>query len=104
MGRGIDSVLNVTIVQDNASLVEAVELGDWTVEEERGSIPAALWEPGVPNMRPSEPTAKMVEGCITGLKRLKPPRGTLGNKATPPPIEWHRLPPGVRGAEGSAWW
>lgn len=94
MGRAIDSVLNVTIVEDNASLVGAVELSDWTIEEERGSLPAALWEPGVPNMRPSEPTAKMVEGCITGLKRLKPPRGKLGMQATPPAIEWHKLAAG----------
>ena len=94
MGRGIDSVLNVTIVHDDASLVEAVELSEWTVEEERGSLPAALWEPGVPNMRPSEPTATMVDGCITGLKRLKPPRGALGKEATPPPIEWHKLAEG----------
>jgi len=90
MGRALDSVLNVTIVQD-ASVVEAVELSGWTMEEERGSLPAALWEPGVPNMRPAEPTARMVDGCITGLKRLKPPRGVLGKQATPPPIEWHKL-------------
>ena len=45
-------------------------------------------------MRPSEPTAKMVDGCITGLKRLKPPRGALGKQATPPPIEWHKLAEG----------
>ena len=91
MGKAIDSVLNVTIVQDDASLVEGVELSAWTVEEERGSLPAALWEPGVPNMRPSETTATMIDGCITGLKRLKPPRGALGQQATPPPIEWHKL-------------
>ncbi len=94
MGRGIDSVLNVTIVKDDASLVEAVELSEWTMEEERGSLPAALWQPGAPNMRPSEPTARMVDGCITGLKRLKPPRGALGKPATPPPIEWHKLAEG----------
>jgi len=94
MGRALDSVLNVTIVHDDASLVEAVELTGWTVEEEKGSLPAALWEPGVPNMRPSEPTATMVDGCITGLKRLKPPRGALGKEATPPPIEWHKLAEG----------
>jgi hypothetical protein len=94
MGRAIDSVLNVTIVHDDASLVEPVELSGWTVEEEKGSLPAALWEPGVPNMRPTEPTANMVDGCITGLKRLKPPRGALGKQATPPPIEWHKLAEG----------
>ena len=94
MGKAIDSVLNVTIVQDDASLVEAVKLDGWTVEEERGSLPAALWEPGVPNMRPSEPTATMVDGCITGLKRLKPPRGALGKQAIPPAIEWHKLADG----------
>ena len=45
-------------------------------------------------MRPTEPTAKLIEGCITGLKRLKPPRGKLGKKAAPPPLEWHVLEKG----------
>ena len=94
MGREIQSVLNVTIVRDDASLVEPVEVPDWTIEEEVGSLPAALWEPGQPNMRPSEPTNKLVNGCITGVKRLKPTRGALGKKATPPPIEWHPLAAG----------
>ena len=93
MGQGFDSVLNVTVVRDEAGSVAAIDISDWAMKEERGSLPAAIWEPGEPNMRPVEPTAKLVEGCITGLKRLKPPRGTLGNKATPPPIEWHRLAP-----------
>jgi len=69
-------------------------LKDWTLQAETGALPAALWEAGEPNMKPTEPSAKLVEGCITGIKRLKPPRGTLGNKATSPPIEWHRLAPG----------
>jgi hypothetical protein len=42
-------------------------------------------------MKPTEPTAKLVEGCITGIKRLKPPAGTLGNKAQLPQLEWHPL-------------
>ncbi len=95
MGTRIQSVLNVTIVRDDASRVEAVEIPDWTIEEETGSLPAALWEPGEPNMRPSEPTSKLVDGCITGIKRLKPKRGALGKKATPPPIDWNPLAKGA---------
>ncbi len=94
MGKGIKSVLNVTIVRDDISIVEAVDVTDWTMEEEVGNLPAAVWQPGEPNMRPTEPTAKLIEGCITGLKRLKPPRGKLGKKAAPPPLEWHVLEKG----------
>jgi hypothetical protein len=95
MGRDIQSVLNVTIVRDDAARVEAVDIPDWTIEEETGSLPAALWEPGEPNMRPSEPSTKLVTGCITGIKRLKPKRGALGKKATPPPIDWNPLEKGT---------
>lgn len=94
MGKGFDSVLNVTVIRDDGSEVEPVPLSDWTMKEERGALPAALWETGQPNLRLSEPSAKLMEGCITGLKQLKPPRGTLGKAATPPPIEWHPLTPG----------
>jgi hypothetical protein len=45
-------------------------------------------------MRPSEPTSKLVNGCITGIKRLKPKRGAIGKKATPPPIDWNPLATG----------
>ena len=91
MGKGIDSVLNVTMVRDEGPQVEAVKMSDWTIDAETGSLAAAVWEPGKPNMKPTEPTAKLVEGCITGIKRLKPPPGTLGRKAELPPLEWHRL-------------
>lgn len=91
MGREIQSVLNVTVVRDEGLNIVAVEIPEWTIEEETGSLPAALWEPGEPNMRPSEPSAKMVTGCITGIKRLKPKPGALGKKATPPPIDWNPL-------------
>ena len=91
MGKGIDSVLNVTMVSDEGSQVEAVKMSGWTIEEEIGSLAAAVWQPGKPNMKPTEPTAKLVEGCITGIKRLKPPAGRLGKKAELPPIEWHPL-------------
>ena len=33
----------------------------------------------------------MIEGGIIGLKKLKPPRGKLGNKIDVPSIEWHQL-------------
>lgn len=91
MGRDIQSVLNVTIVRDDASGIEPVDVPDWTKEEEVSSLPAGLWEPGQPNMRPSEPSAKLISGCITGIKRLKPKRGALGNPATPPLIQWNPL-------------
>ena len=94
MGKGLTSVLNVTIVRDDVSAVEAINVTDWTMEEEIGNLPAAVWEPGEPNMQPKEPTAKLIEGCITGVKRLKPPRGKLGPKAAPPPLEWHVLEKG----------
>jgi len=91
MGKGIDSVLNVTMVRDEDGQAEAVKMSGWAIEEEIGSLPAAVWEPGKPNMKPTEPTAKLVEGCITGIKRLKPPVGTLGNKAQLQQLEWHPL-------------
>lgn len=94
MGKGIESVLNVTIVRDDISSVEAVDVTDWIINEEVGNLPAAVWEPGEPNMRPKDPTAKLIEGCITGVKRLKPPRGKLGKKAAPPPLDWHALEKG----------
>ena len=91
MGKGIDSVLNVTMVSDEGGQVEPVKMSGWTIEEEIGSLAAAVWQPGQPNMKPTEPTAKLVEGCITGIKRLKPPAGTLGKKAELPPLQWHSL-------------
>ena len=102
MGKSVDSVLNVTVVHDDGSHVEPVEMSDWAVQEEVGSLPAALWEPGEPNMRPAEPSAKLIEGCITGIRRLKPPRGALGRRATPPPIEWHALAAGHVSKSGAA--
>jgi hypothetical protein len=91
MGKAMDSVLNVTLVRDEGLQVEAVKMSGWTIEEEIGSLAAAVWQTGKPNLKPIEPTAKLVEGCITGIKRLKPPPGTLGKKAELPPLQWHRL-------------
>ena len=91
MGKTVDSVLNVTVVRDDITGTHAEELSGWTIEEEKGSLPAALWDEAKPNLKPSEPSAKLIEGCITGIKRLKPPRGKLGNKAEPPPVQWHPL-------------
>jgi hypothetical protein len=33
----------------------------------------------------------LIEGCITGIKKLKPPRGTLGKEAVPEILRY-RLP------------
>ena len=90
MGKTLDSVLNVTVVQDEVS-ASTFELSGWTMEEETSALPAAVWDPAKPNLRPSEPSAKLIEGCITGIKKLKPPRGKLGKEAVPE-ITRHRLP------------
>ena len=93
MGKTLDSVLNVTIVKDEVSGTTAVELSGWAMEEEVSALPAALWDPATPNLKPSEPSAKMIQGGITGVRKIKPPRGKLGNKVVPPPIDWHKLDP-----------
>ena len=94
MGKGLESTLNVTIVKDELSGTKAVELAGWTMEQETSALPAALWDSATPNLKPSEPSAKMIQGGITGVRKIKPPRGKLGNKVEPPPIGWHQLTPG----------
>jgi len=92
MGKSMDSVLNVTVVEDRVSgSPRPMDLNGWSMEEEISALPAALWDPAQPNLRPSEPSAKLIDGCITGIKKLKPPRGTLGNASAPPPLDWHQL-------------
>jgi len=91
MGKSLDSVLNVTIVKDELSGAKPVELAGWAMEEETCALPAALWDPDKPNLTPSEPSAKMIPGGITGVRKIKPPRGKLGNKVELPPINWHKL-------------
>lgn len=95
MGKTLDSVLNVTIVQDDISGTHPVDVSAWQMEKEASALPAALWDPARPNLKPSEPSAKMIPGGITGIKKLKPPRGKLGNKVQPPPIEWYQLEAGT---------
>jgi hypothetical protein len=95
MGKTMESVLNVTVVEDQASgAPRPWTMTGWTMEEETSGLPAALWDPAKPNLRPSEPSAKVIEGCITGIRKLKPPCGKLGNKFEPPPIQWHKLKEG----------
>jgi hypothetical protein len=95
MGKELDSVLNVTIVKVELSGTSPVQLAGWVMEEETCALPAALWDPDRPNLTPSEPSAKMIQGGITGVKKIKPPRGKLGKKIELPPINWHRLDPGT---------
>lgn len=59
MGRKIDSVLNVTVIPDDVSAKQP-ELSEWTIDEERGSVPNALWNPEKPTLSPSEPSAKLI--------------------------------------------
>jgi hypothetical protein len=94
MGRALKSVLNVTVICDEISAAQP-ELSGWVIEEEVGSVPEAIWKPEKPTMSASEPSAKLIEGCIMGIKRLKPPSGKLGKRATPPQIEWHPLAAGT---------
>ena len=91
MGKNLESVLNVTVVHEEGSLTEAVDLSEWTIEEETGALPAALWDEAKPQLKPSEPSAKLIGDCITGIKRLKPPAGKLGAFAALTEITWQRL-------------
>jgi hypothetical protein len=95
MGKALTSSLNVTIVRDDGTEAKPIDLAQWTIEEEIGSLPAALWDPKKPEPHgPSEPSAKLITGCITGIKRLKPPKGELGQKASLTDLRWHRLEAG----------
>jgi hypothetical protein len=67
------------------------DLSEWTIEPDTGALPAALWDPAKPGPTPSEPSAKLMDKCIVGVKRLKPPRGKLGPQASLPQITWQRL-------------
>ena len=89
MGKTLTSVLNVTVVSDDGTVQP--DLSDWTIEPETGALPAALWDPAKPNLKPTEPSAKLMDTCIVGVKRLKPPRGTLGPQAPLPQITWQGL-------------
>lgn len=95
MGKSLDSVLNVTVVQDDISGTLPIDVSTWEMVKETSSLPAALWDPAKPNLKPSEPSAKMIPGGITGIKKLKPPRGKLGNKVELPPIDWNPLDAGT---------
>ncbi|HKY06508.1 MAG TPA: DUF6603 domain-containing protein, partial [Blastocatellia bacterium] len=92
MGKGLQSVLNVTVVFDDASVAEPLDVSEWSIEEEKSALPAALWEASAPNPNgPSEPTAKLIPDCITGIKRLKPPTGRRGKLAEYSQMTWHQL-------------
>ena len=90
MGKGLTSVLNVTIVRDDAD-AQPVDISSWTIEEENGSLPAALWDAATDSSSSPEPSAKLIPNCITGLKRLKPPAGTRGAQAALKEMQWHSL-------------
>jgi hypothetical protein len=94
MGKTLQSVLNVTIVRDDVSATRPVDLTDWTIEEETGSLPAALWDAARPEPQgPSEPSAKLIPDCITGIRRLKPPDGVRGQKIPFSQLIWESLQP-----------
>ncbi len=90
MGKKLESVLNVAIVRDDAP--QPIDLKGWVIEPEFSSVPAALWDSAKPKLKgPKEPSAKLVPDCITGLKRLKPPPGELGQQAELSTVEWRSL-------------
>lgn len=92
IGKALESTLNVTIVCDDGSQAQPVDLKGWTIEEETSSMPAALWDAAQPEPKgPSDPSAKLIPDCITGIKRLKPPAGKLGPQAAPSEITWHEI-------------
>ncbi len=92
MGKGLESALNVTVVLDDASETIAIDLSKWSIEEEISSLPAALWDAAKPDPKgPSEPSAKLISGCITGIKRLKPPTGKRGKLAEFRGMTWQEL-------------
>ena len=90
MDKKLRSVLNVTIVRDDLS--DRVDPKEWFLDEETASLPAALWDPArlEPN-GPSEPSAKLIPNCITGIKRLKPKAGGRGRRASLSKIIWKSL-------------
>lgn len=90
MNKTMQSVLNVTVVRDEVSRTLPVDLSKWTVEAETASLPVALWD-AAPLKPPSEPSAELIPDCITGVKRLKPPAGERGARATLSEMTWHRL-------------
>jgi hypothetical protein len=94
MGKKLESVLNATVVCDDLSAPQP-NLSAWTIEAEFGSVPEAIWKPEKPPLTQSEPSAKLIENCITGIKRLKPPAGKLGKRAVPPKLEWQALEAGT---------
>ncbi len=89
MDKKLQSVLSVTIVRDDLS--DRVDLKDWFLEEETTSLPAALWDPARLEMKPSEPSAKLIPNCITGIKRLKPKVGGRGRRAVLSKMIWKPL-------------
>ncbi len=101
MGRTLESVFNITVVRDDVS--ETVDLKGWAIEAETNSLPAALWDAEKPKPNgPSEPSAKLMRNCITGIKRLKAPPGTLGPHASLTGLSWHQLEQGPAVAKSDA--
>lgn len=95
MGKTLGSVLNVTVVRDEGATPAPVNISQWTVEADTGSLPAALWDEAKPALKQTEPSARVIPGCIVGVKRLKPPSGKLGPNAPLGAITWHRLQVGL---------
>lgn len=94
MDKKLESVLNVTIVRDELSGPQAIDISEWTIEAETSSLPAALWDAGEMEAKP-EPSAKLMKDCITGIKRLKPPVKDRGQQVILPALEWQPITQGL---------
>ena len=87
MGKALESVLNITVVRDDLSGPQAIDISEWTIETETNSLPEALWKAGQPESKP-EPSARLMQNCITGIKRMKPPVKDRGPEVILPKLEW----------------
>jgi hypothetical protein len=74
--KSLASPLVVTIVRENADgkVANLDNLQKWTLEEDRSAMPAAVWDI-TPLNTTGVPDAKTVDGCIVGIRRLRPPTG-----------------------------
>jgi hypothetical protein len=69
----LESPCIVTVVdEDNQGRVN--NLDQWTMDEDRSAMPAAVWDNvGLDPAAP--PNAKTVPDCVVGVRRLRPPTG-----------------------------
>jgi hypothetical protein len=95
MDTTLESRLVIAVVTGSAK--RSLDLTDWTVRPATSSLPAALWDPEqTDGSGPSQPDARLVEGCLTGIGSLQPPLGKLAKGldkvVAPDDLGWDELP------------